>query len=152
MPEACKWTTMWGFWYPGCESFGIPGRPIDGATCPYCGEPIEVMDVLRWIRESYDCRHRGCSMDKAETVLAMLRVGPLRDWVTTDERLDEIAAILRREYGDVRREALEEALQAMQQVLVEHSLGLDYAEDGRYTWPERWVALEKKIRAAKEET
>ena len=48
-------------------------------------------------------------MDKAEQVLALLRVGPLRDWGTTDARLDEIAALLRREYGDVRREALEEA-------------------------------------------
>jgi hypothetical protein len=91
------------------------------------------------------------TMDKAESVAEMLYKAVCHEqgsrYVTS-----RFAAILRREYGDVRREALEEALQTMQQVLVEHSLSLDYAEDGRYTWPERWVALEKKIRAAKEET
>jgi hypothetical protein len=40
MLETCKWTRMLDFWYPGCESFGIPDRPLDGATCPYCGKPI----------------------------------------------------------------------------------------------------------------
>jgi len=92
------------------------------------------------------CGRQGPWADsKAEAVAAWNA-----DRLAEEKAREDIAAILRREYGDVRREALEEALQAMQQVLAEHSLSLDYSEDGRYTWPERWVALEKKIRHAEE--
>jgi len=62
-----------------------------------------------------------------------------------------ITEILRRSYGDARRDALEEAEKLMERVLEEHKAALDYAEDGRYTWPERWNALTAAIRAAKEE-
>ena len=50
--------------------------------------------------------------DKHEFVVAQLRVGPLRCVPFTDKDLDDIAAILRREYGDDRRNVLEEAAEA----------------------------------------
>jgi hypothetical protein len=43
--EACKWKTVWGFWYPGCETFGLAEKPLIGATCPYCGKPIAVEEA-----------------------------------------------------------------------------------------------------------
>lgn len=49
-----------------------------------------------------------------------------------------------------RNAALEEAERAMERVMAEHKGALDYAEDGRYTWPERWDALAAAIRALKE--
>jgi len=62
-----------------------------------------------------------------------------------------ITEILRRSYGDVRRDALEEVEKLMGRVLEEHKAALDYAEDGRYAWPERWSALAAAIRKLKEE-
>jgi len=97
-------------------------------------------------------------MDKTERVLALLRVGPLRDWATTDERLDEIAAILRREYAHehwmalkeftdaARREALEEAASKMDR------MGASAAEDGDKVAASVFEEAAAAIRAAEEET
>ena len=40
-----------------------------------------------------------------------------------------------------------DVLAAMERIVEEHPGSLEYQEDGRYTWPERWQALREWLTA-----
>jgi hypothetical protein len=83
--------------------------------------------------------------DKHEEVVAQLRVGPLRRFFMADAQLDAIASILRREYGDARRDALEEVAKKMDR------MGCSAHEDGDNVAACVFQEAADVIRAAKEE-
>jgi len=97
-------------------------------------------------------RRRPPMPDKHEGVVAQLRVGPLCGFAMTDAQLDDIAAILKREYGDARRDALEEAARICD--LIVHRVCAEDAADTRLyerASGEDAGCCARAIRAAKEE-
>ena len=105
-------------------------------------------------------------MDKAERVAEEIRTELMRagfdrcnkdlPTLTSAEKTEIVAAILRREYGDVRREALEEAIPSnwCDPLLTGPAAALPA---GKHTYTEADIerllnAIRERVRAAKEET